>query len=101
MQPSCGTCTPVLGCGFCFTAGGGVCVDDPAACPRGSSGFTWEPSGCPGADAGVDVVRIPADAALVSREDASAEPDAVAPPPADDASVDAAVDGADGGPDGE
>lgn len=58
IQSSCGTCTPVLGCGWCFTSGGGVCVSDPDVCPKGSLGFTWEPPGCSNVPDGGD----PADA---------------------------------------
>jgi hypothetical protein len=45
---SCGTCTPVLGCGWCQVGTKGACVDQPNAC-AGASNFywTWELSGCP------------------------------------------------------
>jgi hypothetical protein len=45
---SCGTCTPVVGCGWCFSqgGGGGYCASDPSECSAGSSRWTWDPSGC-------------------------------------------------------
>src|SRR5262245_19931753 len=46
-QTSCATCTPVLGCGWCFSATGGTCVDGPEECAPTSPNFTWELSGCP------------------------------------------------------
>jgi hypothetical protein len=58
---TCGACTPVPGCGWCFNATGGVCTTDPHACAQVTSEFTWtwDPSGCPDAD-----VRVaPSDAA--------------------------------------
>ena len=45
---SCGTCTPIDGCGWCQTGvGEGMCVADPNEC-AGSAAFswTWNPSGC-------------------------------------------------------
>jgi hypothetical protein len=51
---TCGTCTPVLGCGWCFTATGGSCAPDPDSCGDASEfTWTWDPTGCPGADASV------------------------------------------------
>jgi hypothetical protein len=52
---SCGTCTPVLGCGWCSMGSKGACVDQPNACARAENFYwTWELDGCPGAgDAGV------------------------------------------------
>lgn len=102
LQTSCGACTPVLGCGFCFVpgsdagVGGGVCVSDPADCPRQSIGFAWEPSFCSALDAGAG--RVTADASLVVADagDALAPLEDAAPPSSDDASVDAAADGPDG-----
>jgi hypothetical protein len=51
---SCGSCTPVAGCGWCFNETGGICASDPDTC-AGVSEFTWtwEPSGCPDVDASV------------------------------------------------
>jgi hypothetical protein len=43
---TCGSCTPLLGCGFCFTKNGGFCTDSPGDCPHASSAWTWDPSGC-------------------------------------------------------
>src|SRR5215472_2271003 len=51
---SCGTCTPVQGCGWCFTRTTGMCAghpDDCASLPEFT--WAWNPSGCPGADASV------------------------------------------------
>ena len=51
---TCGTCTPVLGCGWCSVGAAGVCVTDPDQC-AGAPAFswTWVQSGCPGeADGG-------------------------------------------------
>jgi hypothetical protein len=51
---TCGTCTPVDGCGWCFTATGGACATDPDSCGDASEfTWTWDPGGCPGADASV------------------------------------------------
>jgi hypothetical protein len=56
---TCGSCTPVDGCGWCFTATGGTCATDPDSCGDASEfTWTWEPSGCPGIDASV----VPLDA---------------------------------------
>jgi hypothetical protein len=43
---SCGSCTPVLGCGWCSFEGGGACLSDPDACGASAFSWTWEPSGC-------------------------------------------------------
>jgi hypothetical protein len=58
---TCGSCTPVAGCGWCFNATGGACTTHPDRCAYGVSEFTWtwDPSGCPGVDASV----VPLDAA--------------------------------------
>jgi hypothetical protein len=57
---TCGSCTPVAGCGWCFDLGGGSCATDPDSCGDASEfTWTWEPSGCPGVDASV----VPPDAA--------------------------------------
>jgi hypothetical protein len=55
-QTTCGTCTPVVGCGWCFIGSStGVCVDGPDDCPSNSTGWTWDPPGCTtGGDAGHD-----------------------------------------------
>jgi hypothetical protein len=57
---TCGTCTPVAGCGWCFNATSGACATDPDQCAYVSEfTWTWDPQGCPGVDAGV----VPLDAA--------------------------------------
>jgi Plexin repeat len=50
---SCGTCTPVLGCGWCSTGNTGMCVSEPNECWMAPTfEWTWEFSGCPAGDAG-------------------------------------------------
>jgi hypothetical protein len=72
---TCGTCTPVLGCGWCFTATGGTCATDPDSCGDASEfTWTWDQSGCPGADASVapvstDAGSTPTDAASDTKSD--------------------------------
>ncbi len=51
---TCGTCTPVNGCGWCFVPGGGsdgLCASSPDQCVAegGEFTWTWNASGCPGA----------------------------------------------------
>jgi hypothetical protein len=52
---TCGQCTPIRGCGWCFNSHGGVCTTDPNECAVQVSEFTWtwDPSGCPDLDASV------------------------------------------------
>jgi hypothetical protein len=53
---SCGTCTPVLGCGWCFNASGGQCASRPDECAFSTNAeftWTWNQSGCPQVDASV------------------------------------------------
>jgi hypothetical protein len=51
---SCGTCTPVLGCGWCSSGDKGLCAAQPNDCAAAMSfDWTWETSGCPAGDAGV------------------------------------------------
>jgi hypothetical protein len=52
---TCGSCTPVAGCGWCFHGTSGVCTSDPDQCAQVTSEFTWtwDPSGCPDVDASV------------------------------------------------
>jgi hypothetical protein len=51
---TCGTCTPVDGCGWCFTANGGACASGPDQCASASEfSWTWDPTGCPDFDAQV------------------------------------------------
>lgn len=55
--PSCETCTPAAGCGWCDKNDGtGICADDPNDCAASTVfRWTWEPSGCRiFADAGVN-----------------------------------------------
>jgi hypothetical protein len=54
---TCGTCTPVQGCGWCFNKSGGLCTTDPNECANVSEfTWTWNPSGCPDVDASVNPV---------------------------------------------
>jgi hypothetical protein len=53
---SCGTCTPVLGCGWCQSGSKGLCAPDPDRCDQAASfSWTWELDFCPAEpDGGVD-----------------------------------------------
>jgi hypothetical protein len=56
---TCGSCTPVSGCGWCFNTAGGTCATDPDQCSTLKEfTWTWDPSGCPDLDASV----VPLDA---------------------------------------
>jgi hypothetical protein len=84
---TCGTCTPVLGCGWCFRGTSGVCTSDPDRCAQVVSEFTWtwDPSGCPDVDAGVapiDASPVPADTGTTQADTGSPQIDS-APPPQD------------------
>ena len=89
---TCDTCTPALGCGWCFVnAQTGVCLDITADCPTNAEGWTWDPPGCHGgAEAGAtsDGSTVLADASV--RGDAATTIDASVPP---DASTDAQASG--------
>jgi hypothetical protein len=78
-ESTCGTCTPVVGCGWCFTPDGGACVSGPDECPTDATGWTWDPPGCDGdaGDAGEDasdaseasdVMHVPAEAGVGSSD---------------------------------
>ena len=44
---SCASCTPVVGCGWCFASGAtGSCSSDSSTCAVGPASWTWNPSGC-------------------------------------------------------
>jgi hypothetical protein len=95
---TCDTCTPVLGCGWCFQSDGtGTCTTGANRCAGQEFAWTWEPSGCgtsaPDGAVAVDAVVPPApyDAAPVegSTDDAAPVVDAA---PVDD--VAPAVDAA-------
>jgi hypothetical protein len=46
---TCGSCTPVVGCGWCQIGDDGICVADPRECAVARSfTFNWEPAECPG-----------------------------------------------------
>ena len=56
---TCGSCTPVEGCGWCFNATSGLCAGSPDECTNVSEfTWTWDPTGCVDVDASVN----PADA---------------------------------------
>jgi hypothetical protein len=68
---TCGSCTPVAGCGWCFTRTAGACVTDPDQCAATSEfTWTWEPKGCPAATPGVG-----SDAGAAAGSDAGAGAD--------------------------
>jgi hypothetical protein len=53
---SCGSCTPVSGCGWCFNETGGMCASSPDECSNVTEfTWTWDQSGCPDLDASVVV----------------------------------------------
>ncbi|MBV9945324.1 MAG: hypothetical protein JOZ69_00570 [Myxococcales bacterium] len=79
---SCSSCTPVLGCGWCYLEDGtGRCVSDPDECSQSMVfTWTWNPSGC----------RVGADAEVAPLADAGPTADAGSTA---DAHADAPVDG--------
>jgi len=45
---TCGSCTLILGCGWCSIGDTGVCASEPNACWRATSfAWTWEANFCP------------------------------------------------------
>lgn len=74
---TCDTCTPVLGCGWCFLGDGtGACTTGADRCPGQEFAWTWEPAGCgtsaPDGGAGVDApVALDAAPSEVSASDAA------------------------------
>lgn len=70
---TCGTCTPVEGCGWCFSGSSGLCASSPDEC-AGMDEFTWDwnPGGCPDVDASV----APLDAGVTPSSDASSPQEA-------------------------
>jgi hypothetical protein len=60
---SCGTCTPVLGCGWCQSGDKGICTSNPDSCAGVASfSWTWELAFCPaeldgGASASADAAH--------------------------------------------
>ena len=94
---SCETCTPVVGCGWCFTSDGrGTCHSGPDRCEGTAFGWTWETTGCRVSadasvapqdasrpvDAGVSPEGSPTDSAIGNPDDAKADD---APPVIEDA----------------
>jgi len=44
---SCDTCTPVVGCGWCFSTGGELgCASGPESCGATGDTWDWDPTGC-------------------------------------------------------
>jgi hypothetical protein len=73
---TCGSCTPVSGCGWCFNRAGGMCAASPDECSNVTEfTWTWNASGCPDFDA--SVVATP-DASPVSTADSGAPEASVA-----------------------
>lgn len=71
-QTTCASCTPVLGCGWCFSGGAGSCAPDPDSCSDASEfTWTWNPSGCP-----VEPTVGPVDAGTITPAEAMAPLDA-------------------------
>jgi len=64
---SCGSCTPVRGCGWCAHGqDGGICLSDPLSCPGPKFTWTWEPSAC---TAEGDAGATPPDAGATDAQD--------------------------------
>jgi hypothetical protein len=65
---SCESCTPVVGCGWCYTGGGsGMCASDPDECSKSTTfTWTWEKTGC----------HVAPDASVVPVHDAGSNRDA-------------------------
>ena len=78
---TCDTCTPILGCGWCFNSGGaGTCAADPDECLTPQFSWTWDPVGCRvSADASVSTEQEQ-DASEDTNTDADASADADAAP---------------------
>ncbi|MGO9834072.1 MAG: hypothetical protein ACLP1X_07655 [Polyangiaceae bacterium] len=73
---TCGSCTPVIGCGWCFGARGGSCAPDPDSCGDATEfTWTWNASGCPDVDASV----VPLDAGASASPDGTTPTEAAAP----------------------
>jgi hypothetical protein len=82
---TCGSCTPIEGCGWCFGGAPGMCAPGPGSCASESEfTWTWDPSGCPDVDASV----VPLDGGGASFEAGAVSPEAAT-------AVDAATDAAD------
>src|SRR5580658_1012755 len=73
---TCGACTPVPGCGWCFGGATGSCAPDPDSCGDASEfTWTWNASGCPDVDATV----VPLDAGANVSPETSTPTEATAP----------------------
>jgi hypothetical protein len=92
---TCDTCTPVMGCGWCFQSDGtGACTTGADRCAGQEFAWTWEPAGCgtSAPDGGVSIdAPAPSDALATEVTPTDAAP-AVDGTPADD--VAPAVDAA-------
>jgi hypothetical protein len=89
---SCGTCTPVLGCGWCWSGSKGTCVSEPNECANAPTfEWTWESAGCPAGDAGATPDGgAKGDAGTTSDAGATSDADAPADIPSDAGGVDSA-----------
>jgi hypothetical protein len=90
---TCGSCTPVVGCGWCFRASGGQCASSPDECAFASSAeftWTWDPGGCPGVDASV----VPAPVGHAGGPDASTTASEASAPDAHDGAATSTADSA-------
>ncbi len=90
---SCDTCTPIQGCGWCYTGNGtGTCTDGPQDCSmEPGGGWTWDPSGCRvGAEAGTSGPGP--DAAAARDGEGDATEDAAGDAPSDVGSRDGAAE---------
>jgi hypothetical protein len=73
---TCGSCTPVDGCGWCFSGANGACAPDPDSCTSATEfTWTWDPSGCPN----VAVSVVQPDAGTDALLEASSPAEATAP----------------------
>ncbi len=81
VETTCGSCTPVLGCGWCqYEDGTGACTTSPSRCKGDTFRWSWEPSTCPAVatDAGApdgDVI-VDAGGSAPDAEDATPASDA-------------------------
>jgi hypothetical protein len=72
---TCGSCTELVGCGWCQIGDHGACASEPNACWRAKTfTWSWEPSTCPGeTDAGAADAPSDAMKADAVRSEAAAD----------------------------
>jgi len=94
---TCGACTPVLGCGWCWSGDKGLCASQPNDCASAMSfDWTWESSGCPtgpAASSGDAGTSLDARTSSEAGTDVATSSDAAA----NDGGADARDDGSDAG----